>query len=604
MKKILFISIITIVFCNSITFAQNFAWGTTAFRNDPELKYAHELIQKGHYEKAISFLLEVYAERKETGHNYTVNMLVRAFQDSKQNQMLKDFSQEYRNDFPDSLRGYLITAKSLFFEAQDEEADKVLRKAMEVVADSEMKYREIAGEYLRGGIMQGAIETYKSGRKKMKMPYGFCLDLANIYEAQGLYGFAAREYVRFTADKPLRVSIPKSRIKSLIENTTDPDEIIDALESEAKELPDNDSKLLVLCDAYRQTGKHEKALRSYIEYEKAVNSKGKKLISFLVECIADENYDVAIKGAEYIIDEYGSKSRDYWRACAIIAESYYGKGDEKQARKTFLEIIDKSPSDNSRITSYMQLGDIEFNNNNFSEAENYFNIILSKYPSYPHANYALTYLGDIQLYNENFDSAVVLYSSVKYTGSNPYEAEVMNSLAETEFFRGNYQIALLNCKKYIFDYPAGDHANDCLIMMDIIFQCESDSATLSEFAEAGYNFRIRNYDEAKSMYEGLLNMQSNDILRQAGYLKLLDIYLVVEDFKKAVKRMEAFEEMFPESYYIPYVLLKLGSTYKSNLKDFDRASKVFADLIKRFPESMVVDNARNRLKSITPAGNM
>jgi TolA-binding protein len=106
------------------------------------------------------------------------------------------------------------------------------------------------------------------------------------------------------------------------------------------------------------------------------------------------------------------------------------------------------------------------------------------------------------------------------------------------------------------------------------------------------------------MYEGLLNSQSNDILRQAAYLRLLEVYLADADYKKAVNKMESFESMFPESYYIPYVLLKLGITYKTDLKDFDKASAVFADIIKRFPESMVVDNARNRLKGISSIGNM
>lgn len=566
--------------------------------DDNETRYADNLIKRGHYDKAISFLLEVYEVRKYKNHRRTVELLSEAMESAKKYDMLEQFAEEYRRDFPDSLAGYLMKARACFLTDRDQESREILNSAIEHLPDSTGKYRNIATEYLVNGIMEEAIETYKRGRRDLKDPLEFSLELASIYEAIGRYGDAASEYMLHAVQRTHNLLNSQRRIAMLMESTDETRGIIKSLEKTAAEYSGNKEAARLLSYSYQQAGLYRRALDSYIEFDRRYKQKGGDIVPFLNQCLQDRQYDIAIEGAEYIVDTYGSKSGHYWRCKSIIAASFEGKGKLEKAKILYTDLIDRAEDIRIKLDAHWHLGEMAFDNGDLTEAEAYYRELIDKFSAFPESDRARIRLGDIQLRSADFDSALAVYYDIKLTTDRSQEDELKYKIARAEFYRGDFSKAQLECMRYIFDYPSGRYANDCLILIDILKQAQDDTLTLERFALADYNIFVHDYTAVESVLTKILNTSFNSTLQQAAYLKLVHSQLAAGKIKPAVAMMESFEDRYPESYYIPFVLLELGNTYFKRLDKPEKAAEYYRRILNSFPESMVVDTAREKLRTL------
>ncbi len=575
-----------------------FDWGPPVF-DDGKTGHARRLIQQGKNEEAIEFLLPLYETRKYGNHTRVVDLLLEAMENLKEYDSLLVFGETYINDFPDSTRGYLIKAKALFLTEEDQKASEILNTALETLPDTEEKYRDIAGEYLRNGIMQEAIDVYLSGREFSDQEDRFAMELANIYEILGRYDQAASEHLLMAIKQPTRVSMVNNRIKSIFESAEDRKDILKALEKTADRYPENEMKFVILANAYRLADENDKALESYIEYDRITEHRGRQLISFLSDCLEDQQYQLAMQGADYIIGTYEKKSPYYWRCRQIIAEAHEGKGNIDRAKTVHRAIIDESDDRHIKVQSHIRLGEFAFNENHFDNAESHFNEVRQLAPGSKHEIYARIRLGDIQFHTENIDSALHNYSTIDAANFDDAKEELMFKITQMEFYLGNFDRASLIGMRYIFDYPSGKFANDCLLLLDLIEQVSFDSLGLLNFAKADFKSNIGHFNEAESLFSKLSAETSNNIIREASYLKTIDINVEREEYDKAVQLMESFEKKHPDSYYIPQVLFKLADLYKNQLNEKEKAAAIYQQIINNFPESLIIDDVRRNLRSIS-----
>ncbi|MBD3234914.1 MAG: tetratricopeptide repeat protein [candidate division Zixibacteria bacterium] len=575
-----------------------FDWGPPVF-DDGKTGHARRLIQQGKNEEAIEFLLPLYETRKYGNHSRVVDLLIEAMENLKEYDSLLTFSKSYINDFPDSTRGYLIQAKALFLKEEDQKASEILNAALETLPDSEEKYRDVAGEYLRNGIMQEAIDVYLSGREFSDQEDRFAMELANIYEILGRYDQAASEHLLMAIKQPTRVSMANNRIKSIFESAEDRKDILTALEKTAERYPENEVKFVILANAYRLADENDKALESYIEYDRITEHRGRQLISFLSDCIEDQQYALAIRGADYIIGTYEDNSPYYWRCRQIIAEAYEGKGDIDEAKAVHRAIIDESDERHIKVQSHIRLGEYAFDENHFDNAESHFGEVRQLAPGSKHEVYARIRLGDIQFFTENIDSALQIYSTIDAANFDEAEEELMFKITQMEFYLGNFDRASLIGMRYIFDYPSGKFANDCLLLLDLIEQVSFDSLGLLNFAKADFKRNIEHFDEAESLFSEISMETSNNIIKEASYLKTIDLNVERKDYDQAVRLMESFEEKHPNSYYVPQVLFELADLYKNQLNKEEKAAAIYQRIINKFPESLIIDDVRRNLRSIS-----
>ncbi|MBD3167898.1 MAG: tetratricopeptide repeat protein [candidate division Zixibacteria bacterium] len=593
------ISLIILLTTAATALPQAVVWEAPVF-DDSETRYANDLIRKGRFDEAISFLLEVYQVRKHTNHKRTVDLLVEAFKNSKQYDMLKDFAEEYHNDFPDSLEGYLVKAKSYFLTDNDDQAREVLTDALEKLPDDKTKYIHIAREYMTNGIMQEAIDVYKEGRNRLGDPFEFSREIAGLYEALGRYSEAASEYLLQSINNRGFTSFAISRIKVLFDNADEPEDILKALEKVAKKYPDDTEKLRVLSEACREAGRFDESLDYFIAYDQATEKQGHQLLSFLTDCLADRQYDLALKGSEYITGKYEPSDVIYWRGQFVAAGALEGKGDLDKARDIYNMIIESSRDRNAVINSYMRLGDVSFREGEFTDAETHYNMVIQKFPNSPEANGAKTRLGDIQLYNADFDSALAIYEAIVFAGEKSGEDEVKFKIAKAYLYDGDIRKSTNELKKYMFDFPSGDYANECLVLIDIVNQAFGDSAGVLILGQADYRIHIGRFEQADSILSHVIDSVSTPAIREAAYLNKITIQEKLGRPKRAIELSEEFEKRFPDSYFVPFVLLKAADIYRKDLNKDEKAQEIYSDILNRFPESMIVDKARENLRLVNP----
>ncbi|MCX7977822.1 MAG: outer membrane protein assembly factor BamD [Bdellovibrionaceae bacterium] len=146
----------------------------------------------------------------------------------------------------------------------------------------------------------------------------------------------------------------------------------------------------------------------------------------------------------------------------------------------------------------------------------------------------------------------------------------------------------------------------CLLVALIVSSCASEEKNLNTpegaFAYAEEFDKQDRYEEAIKRYQDVRNKFPYSTYATKSELAIADVYFRQESFAEAQTAYESFREMHPKHEKIDYVVFRIGLSLFNQLPEtFDRdlslapkAIEVFDELIKKFPNSAFVAEARDK----------
>src|SRR4030067_3388083 len=137
---------------------------------------------------------------------------------------------------------------------------------------------------MRYGDYEGAVAAYSNGRRILRDESLFAGELAAIHESLREYPEAVEEYLVQLNQSPGQVGMITTKIRGLMEDSEDPDLIIEIVKKGLDRSPQKGVIYEVLGDLYIKWGKMDEALETFRTLGVGANDDGASLYRFGERC--------------------------------------------------------------------------------------------------------------------------------------------------------------------------------------------------------------------------------------------------------------------------------------------------------------------------------
>jgi TolA-binding protein len=406
-------------------------------------------------------------------------------------------------------------------------------------------------------------EAVNSKRRNRYIDYTI-FTLANIYEKIGDYESAVRYYdqlLSFYKESPLaasaqiRIGIAYFHLKDYQSS------ILELNNPLLSDLPKDlySESLYLLANSYYRVQEYANAEKTYSEIiNQFPNSAVIRDVRFGLAWtfFQQKKYNDAFNLFNTLSegkDEIAVKSF-YWKA---EAKRYLGQEDE--AYKIYQDFLRRYPTDALAQGVEYQIGVLFFNRNRFDTAEKHFNAALNSNDKVIQSR-ALTLLGEIELEKKNFGAARKHFESAVRISQIPDDIHnrALLGLGAAAFHQKQYKDAILNLTEIDFRDPS--------------FERDKVNFYLAEsyFADGNFKEAIKRYEKVDPLNTEVGNLS----IYGKGYS-----YLNSGDYQNASLIFSDFIKKYPRDSKVVDARLRLADSYYGS-RNFKAASKIYEETFK------------------------
>ncbi|MCM8798289.1 MAG: tetratricopeptide repeat protein [Candidatus Omnitrophica bacterium] len=333
-----------------------------------------------------------------------------------------------------------------------------------------------------------------------------------------------------------------------------------------------DSALIGLATALSKLARDEEALKVYERILQEFPQSNHILSAYMGKAEAlynlsryEETIDFCL-GALKKFTTQDEKDDFYY----TLGWAYRKLGRTEEALLNFEDLFHYSQDEHLKASALACLGDIYLEKDEYSLAQEMYDLILKDYAGSLYADYAQRQLGIIFYKLGKYEAAIISFRSlISNFPSTRYKEEAGYYIAMSYFNQGKYKLAeeefIRLSQSKLYAEEAGVKRGVCLI-------------------------NLRKYTEAIDWFRKIRNS-----LREENYLFALDYYTAWAQYlmgrkKDFLKTAQDILKRYPKADLIPEIIFWLGEYYYQN-GDFNKSEEYFGQLINQFPQDDLVDDA-------------
>jgi tetratricopeptide (TPR) repeat protein len=626
MRKIKVFCILISAFCLLLSvFAQR----------SQEEQLAVQYYQQGEYEKAKAIFKPLFDKKPDTYlYTYYFPVLLQ-LEDYKE---LEKVVKAQQKAFP-NLRRYDIDLGYVYERQGDiNKAVKEYEAAIKNIPNQETAYRELHYAFIGKAKKDYAIDILIKGRKLQQNPTLFTKELVYVYSTLHNTDKIIEEALNLTKAGD---ATQRTEAQTILQNLMVNDEeqtcyllLKTALQKEIQKDPNNLEYVYLLFWAYQLNKQFADAFSIAKSLDKKSKGDGEIIMELATTATQNRDYETAIEALDFMIAK-GDVSPHFTNAkfqrldvkyLQLTSTSPVKTLEANQLKQEFKKLLDEygmQSSSSEWIRKYAHL--LAFYVNSPTEAINILTTAIANADirdSKQKALYKID-LADILLFSGNIWDATLLYSQVEKDLPNDtigQNAKFKNAklsfyIGEFEWAKSQLDILRAATSKLI--------ANDAMQLYLLIVdneEEEEEEEEIEEFTDTEY-YGLFGNDFGKN--KGLLYYAKADFLlfqnNDEPALKYLDsIALVVPGsklgdlvlFTKAkifTRQKKYFEaaalykrigELYSEGLLADDALYYLGELNEFYLKDISGAMECYQKLLKNYPGSLFVVDARKRFRAL------
>lgn len=574
-----------------------------------EVQLANQYYQDGEIDKAIS-LYESLARNKRNIpqiHNNYFKILLNTgrFDEAEKyiDKVLKNFGE---NPY------YLIDKGLIYVQRNDKEKEKqyfagILKK----LGDDDVQLRIAAQHFARNQLYEYAEETYKLARKKMKDPYAYSLQLANLYRIMNKKDKMIGEYMNYAEEQPNQLNAVKNILQSVLEGAEDLDAFENMMIDKVQKNPNNENYADLLIWVNVQQKDFYSAFIQSRAIDKRYKLEGSGIISIGRISLDNGDYRNAIRMFEYVIENY-PETHNYQ-----IARRYVVKAKEEQVKTTYPVNMDDIKS---LIADYEALLD-EIGINQFTaealrskallhafyldEHEKAISI-LEEIINFPRMSKEIVDLskldlGDIYLLTGQPWESTLLYSQVEKSSKETvigYEAKFKN--AKLSYYKGDFALAQEHLD-ILKNATTREIANDAMKLSLLIKDntvLDTSDVNMQRYAYIDLLLFQNKKEEAMDSLRNLKrDLKTHSLYDEIIYLEA-NLNQELGNFETSITLLDEIVENHNYDILGDDALYLKGKILQENTKNSEQAIKVFTDFLVRYPGSIYNADARRRLRML------
>jgi tetratricopeptide (TPR) repeat protein len=597
MNKITFFSFIFAVFFSATTYAQ-----------DPNL--AQEYFNNGEFEKAGVLFEKLY--QQNDANDYFFERYIECYSLLSQYDKCEEQLKKQIKKRPKELK-FLVLLGDLY-DKQDKSviAKEQYLKAIEKMPNDRNVVIQVASAFSSNNKYDMAIAAYEKGSEITKDKFAFSYYIADLYRNKGDQPVKMIEnYLNSLQSNPNYLRTIQSnfaRFLAVGEFT----ELQTQLYTRLQEMPDNVEFAELIMWVFTQKKDYKNALRQAKALDKKLQQSGDRVFSTSKSAEDDKDYDTAINGYEFIVQEIGAQSSHFFtskrRSLDCRKKRVVEKQDYTQADLTILESeYEKFLTENgrSKVTAeiIMELADVEaFYLKNLPKAIDLLNEVIN-YPNidqHIQAKAKLS-LGNFYLINNERWESTLLYSQVDKAFKDDilgHEARFRN--AKLSYFAGDFEWAQSQfdiLKSSTSKLISNDAIDLSVFIMDNL-GLDTITTPMEMYAQSELLSYQNRFDEAFLKLDSIRtkypqHQLEDDVLWQEG-----QIYLKKREWQKAITAFQKIVSDYKEEIRADNALFALAQLYENQLNDKEKAKEYYEKVFMEYSSSVYAVDARKEFRRL------
>ncbi|MDB4925676.1 tetratricopeptide repeat protein [Mucilaginibacter sp.] len=594
MKRILVLVFFAILSC------------TKLFAQSDELELAKQYYANGEHEKALTIYQKLYKQDNDAYYNSYVTTLRALKKFDEAEAATKKIIRKHPN-----ATEYTITLGSIYIQRGDTEKANALYDGLikSLPADQNV-IASLAAKFYQGTNADFAIKTFQQGRKLLHNDDLFTYELITLYRFKRNKPELTEEYLNILPKNPLFLSQAENTFSTLFEGEADYDMLRIALLKRIQKDPQQTVFVNLLTWQFLQQKDFGQALNQALALSRRTNSDGSDVFDLCRTLIANEAYDEAIRGYEYLIGM--GKDKPLYADARIelintknlkVTAGKYVQGDLVDLEKDYINLITEFGRNNITAFAMQKLANLQvFKLHKLNEAQKVLEDAINITEIRPNLRAACKLdLGDIYLLNNQPWEATLLYSQVEKEYPNTaigQDAKFRN--AKFAYYTGDFTWAkgqLDVLKAATSQLIANDALNLSLLIADNI-AVDTSGKALQMYAHADLQIFAEQQDKAIKILDSINIKYPNNALSDDILMAKARIALQQKNYADAAADLKKIIAEHPTDLWADDAVFMLGDIYENQLTDKEQAKNYYQKIITDYGGSLFINEARKRFRKL------
>jgi len=359
-----FCTIIFIVFIGSYS---------KAYAQSDDLPLANQYFANGEQLKALDIYQNLFKNDNETYYPYYIKCLLalKKFDDAES--VTKKMTRKYPGD-----NTYLISLGNIYTQnGNNDKADALYNELLKKLPADQTAISTLAGQFYQNANIDYAIKTLEQGRKTLGNDKVFSFELIMLYKYKGDKTAIINEYLNFLPLNPGYQAQAENTLSNMFEDNDGYDLLKIALLKRIQKQPEQTVYTELLIWQCLQQKDFDQALNQSIALNRRTNDDGSNIYSLCHTLVANNAYDAAIRGYQFLIDK--GKDAPYYIPAKIelintknikITAGKYKQADLIELEKDYKDLLAEFGDISNTAFAVEQLAKLQaFKLHKFDEAE-------------------------------------------------------------------------------------------------------------------------------------------------------------------------------------------------------------------------------------------
>ena len=521
--------------------------------------------------------------------------------------------------YPQDINSYGLLGSTYYLMGNEEKAFKVWDEALQKPDVNLISFRVIANYAIERRAFEKAIEIYEKGKSHSEDKQIFSFDLGRLYGLTMQFGKMANEYCDILKNDPSQYQVVKANVFSFLNKPEALQKIIPVFED--AEDGSNFGVTRLLAELYTQAKDYNEAFDLYTKLDEKQSSNGTELLDFAQLLLREKEYATAANTFKEIYSLYPDNKitalaklgyaksleaklfDDYTNSLPLWKPEFkaqkYESGDVTNVLKAFEDIVNLYKNSESAYEALLRIGMINlYMLDNKEIAIDNFKKVVSDAPLSNSSGEAYLELGNIEFKDGNFEEAQNYYLKVsKVHSEDKTKNEATYKLAKINYFNGNNSEAAKLANSLTVDLK-NDFANDAIEFSIILNNARFDSSNNVMFAKAEMLSDQKKFKEAAELFKQVAENKSAILFSPIAKYRLAEMEIAMDNFTGAIDILEQIVEEKEQNMYSDKALFLIAKTYQFGFKDDSKAIEMYEKLLAEFPNSILINEARENILSL------
>ncbi|CAM3770624.1 tetratricopeptide repeat protein [Mucilaginibacter galii] len=573
---------------------------------DNDLQLARQYAQTGELEKASDIYQRLYKMDNETYYSLYVDNLISL----KKLEEAESITKKIARKHPEESQYAINLGKIYTEQGHPDKANAVYDDLLKKLPANPAAISSMATQFYQAENSDYAIKILKQGRKLLHNDQLFSMELISLYRFKRDKGGLTDEYLNFLPNNPVYINQAESTLSAVYENEADYDLLRTALLKLIQKDPQQIVYSSLLTWQYLQQKQYDQALNQALAINRRqTDNKGNDIFDLCQTLVANEAYDTAIRGYEYLLTK-NTRTDELYIPTKIelvntknlkITSGKYIAADLLSLEKDYTDLINEFGRRASTAFAMQKLANLQaFKLHKLNDAQR----LLEDAVNLPNLRPQLLAgckldLGDVYLMNGQPWEATLTYSQVEkaYAGT-PVAQDANYRNAKLAYYTGDFKYAkgqLNVLKAATSQLIANDALNLSLLIGDNLV-ADTAGKALKIYARADLKIFMEEPEKALVTLDSIDKKYPGNSLQDDILMAKARIYIQQKNHQAAIALLKQIVSDHQTDLWADDAVYMLGTIYEDQLNDKETAKGYFQKVITDYPGSVWIGNARKHFR--------